>query len=246
MLSIGAGSQWEVMESWKEDVDHKFGEFLGASKQQIAALEDLQSMVLHLMGKQNIHDEGSPSIGQSTLEERENLNLPQIKPGNCNPTSKNQSKSIPSATGKNAPTTKEKRGPGAGAARKCDVPVKLKANVVTLESSESKLTPLETPNMTSPPIGKEWTVVDCHPPKPVTKAVVDPELQSGARPLPETSLELIQEVAVSEEPPMIAQKLKKANKGPTALVEDVSEKPPPRAEVTMCMSPEGPGEHVDA
>ena len=39
------------MESSKEDVDHKFGEFLAASKQQIAVLEDLQSMVLYLMGK---------------------------------------------------------------------------------------------------------------------------------------------------------------------------------------------------
>ena len=151
------------------------------------------------------------------MEERENLNLPQIKLGNCNPTSKNQSKSIPSAAGKNAPSAKEKRGPGAGAARKCDVPVKLKANIVTLESLESELTPLETPNMTSPLIGKEWIVADCHPPKPVTKAAVDLELQSGARPLPEMGLESVQEVAVSEEPPVIARKQRRQMKGPPRL-----------------------------
>ena len=69
MLSTGADSPWEAIESLKEDVDYKFGEFWAASKHQSAQLEDLRTMVLHLLDNQNLHMVRSPSMGQSALED---------------------------------------------------------------------------------------------------------------------------------------------------------------------------------
>ena len=220
MLSTGAGSPWEAIESLKEDVDNKFGEFWAASKHQSAQLQDLRDMVLHLLDNQNQHMVRSPSIGQSALEDRENLHLPRFKGANCNPTSRNRSNSIPSAVAKNAPSAKEKRGPAAGTVGKCAGPVNLSATVVTLESSETEPTPLEPADVTSPPTGEEWKVADRPKTNPLKKAAVDREVQSGAGPLPGTSLLPVQD--------------------------HVSEKPPPGAEVTVDLSPEAAEEHASA
>ena len=193
MLSTGAGSPWEAIESLKEDVDNKFGEFWAASKHQSAQLEDLRTMVLHLLDNQNLHMVRSPSMGQSALEDQENLHLPRFKGANCNPTSRNTGNSIPSAVAKNAPSAKEKRGPAAEIVGKCAGPVNSSATVVTLESSQTKPTPLEPADVTSPPTGKSKT-------NPLKQAAVDPEVQSGAGPLLGTSLLPVQD-HVSEKPP---------------------------------------------
>ena len=213
MLSTGAGSPWEAIESLKEDVDNKFGEFWAASKHQSAQLEDLRTMVLHLLDNQNLHMVRSPSMGQSALEDQENLHLPRFKGANRNPTSRNTGNSIPSAVAKNAPSAKEKRGPAAEIVSKRAGPVNLSATVVTLESSQTKPTPLEPADVTSPPTGKSKT-------NPLKQVAVDPEVQSGAGPLPGTSLLPVQD--------------------------HVSEKPPPGAEVTVDLSPEAAEEHASA
>ena len=213
MLSTGAGSPWEAIESLKEDVDNKFGEFWAASKHQSAQLEDLRTMVLHLLDNQNLHMVRSPSMGQSALEDQENLHLPRFKGANRNPTSRNTGNSIPSAVAKNAPSAKEKRGPVAEIVGKCASPVNLSATVVTLESSQTKPTPLEPADVTSPPTRKSKT-------NPLKQAAVDLEVQSGAGPLPGTSLLPVQD--------------------------HVSEKPPLGAEVTVDLSPEAAEEHASA
>ena len=193
MLSTGAGSPWEAIESLKEDVDNKFGEFWAASKHQSAQLEDLRTMVLHLLDNQNLHMVRSPSMGQSALEDQENLHLPRFKGANRNPTSRNTGNSIPSAVAKNAPSAKEKRGLAAEIVGKCAGPVNLSATVVTLESSQTKPTPLEPADVTSPSTGKSKT-------NPLKQAAVDPEVQSSTGPLPGTSLLPLQD-HLSEKPP---------------------------------------------
>jgi hypothetical protein len=56
------------MESWKNNVDMKFTQFLTTSATQAEAIDDLRLMFQCFLGKAKKVDDGSPSITQSALE----------------------------------------------------------------------------------------------------------------------------------------------------------------------------------
>jgi len=59
---IGNFGRWQVMESWKKDVDTKFGQFLATTTSHAKALDDVQGMFKSFMGKNKYTNNGSPSI----------------------------------------------------------------------------------------------------------------------------------------------------------------------------------------
>lgn len=113
----GDSGRWHIMESWKKDIDHRFGQFLDNSRAQGEAIEDLKSMFKSFMGNNKQPDVGSPSITQSALEIEESHERAQPAAPGLHPPSRKQVGGI-SAVMKDSGVPKAKRGSGKPSGKK--------------------------------------------------------------------------------------------------------------------------------
>ena len=149
MVDTVDASQWAVMESWKQDVDVKIGEFVASSKVQAATIEDLCSMFASYMGTSKQREEGSPSIGQSALENRQSGDLPKADAIGIMPKPKNKVRAL---EGTVAFSAKTKKNVGVGVVKKRDARFLVKSRDIMLCESDSELTPLILVSPTVAPI----------------------------------------------------------------------------------------------
>lgn len=207
-VEAGANALRAEMQSWKKDVESKFGEFLESSKAQSAAIEELRLMFNAYIGKPKERDEGSPSIGQSALENWESLPQPSTEGARDPPMteaagtatkSKKKGSPLASLTGKGQPLATKKQGTGVAAPKKNATTCMAKAAEITLCNSELELTPEETPSQTAAPTSPDWKVAQRNASKAVAEPAKEPAQEVGVPIVTGPSQESLEELSMTKE-----------------------------------------------